>query len=105
MLRAIVRNEHQPHPDPRLQRLRRDIVHQTVVDFRCVPPRRVIIARPAPDSTDKDAFDILPFFLKDPEFAGLFAHYRSVGRGKALDLYDLATPLEHPSPSSCRRGA
>jgi hypothetical protein len=42
--------------------------------------------------------------MRDREFAAMFSHYRSVGRGDAFDVYDLAAPLDRPAPSSCRRG-
>jgi hypothetical protein len=104
MLGAVLRNEQQPKPERGLLQLHRDIIHQTVIDFECAQPRRIIVSRPAPDGSDKRDFDILPFFLKDPEFARLFAHYRPIGRGEGLDPYDLAAPLDHPPPGSCRRG-
>ena len=104
MLRAIVRNEQRPHPDPRLLDLHRRIVAQTVLDFECAQPPRVIISRPSPDGSDSDAFDILPFFMNDPAFAAMFEHYRSIGRGPGLDVYELSSPLPRPAPGTCRRG-
>lgn len=104
MIRAIVRSEHSAHPDPRLEQVRRDISHDTAVDFECTSPRRIVIARPAPDNRDRDAFDILPFFLQDPQFAGVFSHYRSMYRGPSVETYQLASPLKQPAASSCPRG-
>jgi hypothetical protein len=104
MLRAIVRNEERPDPDPRLLDLHRRIVAQTVVDFECAQPPRAIISRPSPDGSDRNAFDILPFFLNDPAFAAMFKHYRSIWRGPGLDVYQLSTPLPRPAPAACRRG-
>ena len=103
MLRAIIRNEHRQDPDPRLLQLHRDLIHNTVVDLECAGARRIIVSRPSASGKDKDAFDILPFLLKDPEFAAFLRHYRSVARGEGLDVYDLATPLVRPA-SSCARG-
>lgn len=104
MLRAIVRNEQRAHPDPRLLDLHRRIVAQTVVDFECAQPPRVVVSRPSPDGSDSNAFDILPFFLSDPAFAAMFNHYRSLGRGPGLDVYQLSSPLPRPAAGACRRG-
>jgi hypothetical protein len=104
MIRAIVRSELSAHPDPRLEQVRRNIAHDTVVDFECVAPRRIVIARPAPDNRDRDAFDILPFFLQDPQFARMFSHYRPIYRGPTVETYELASPLERPVASSCPKG-
>jgi len=100
MMRAIVQNEVQGGPDTRLTALGRTVVSETVVDFRCLPPRRVIVARPRPG---EDGFDILPFFLRDPQFAALLSHYRLRGR-TSLASYELVSPLEPPIPSTCRAG-
>lgn len=99
MLNAIVRNEHLRNPDPRLTSLGRQIVSETVDDFRCAPPTRIIISRPRPG---EDAYDILPFFLRDPRFGELLSHYRERSR-TTLDTFDLAaSPL--PPAGPCRRG-
>lgn len=104
MIRAILRNERRQHPDPKLQQLRGDIARQTVIDFECTPPRRIVVARPSPNGPTKGDFDILPFFLKDPDFAAMFGHYRPVARGETLELYDLSIPFaDRPAPL-CRRG-
>lgn len=95
MLPAIVQNEALGSPDPRLAALGRQIVAETVHDFACSPPRRIIVARPRPGET---GFDILPFFERDPQFTALLSHYRSAGR-TTFDVYELATPL--PSVRGC----
>ncbi len=102
MLRAILQGERNPVPDPKLEKLRVDVIHQTVVDFRCIAPRRIIVARPPQNSTDSTEFDILPFFLNDPEFAAMFAHYRPIKRGETLETYNLVIPLGRPR--GCRSG-
>ena len=100
MVRAVVQNEQQSRPDPRLRALGREIVSQTGEDFRCIPPRRIIIARPR---AGEDGFDILPFFLRDPAFAALFSHYRLRSRS-TVATYELADRLEPTRSSTCRHG-
>jgi hypothetical protein len=103
MLRAIVANEASSSPDPRLESLGLQIVSQTTTDFRCLPPRRIIVARPQPGTWSADMVDILPFFTRDPQFADLLAHYRPIGR-TSLDVYELKLPLDRLPASQCRRG-
>ena len=99
MMRAVVSNEQTLKPDPRLTTLGRRIVSETVQDFECTPPRRIIIDRPrAGDQT----FDILPFFLRSADFAALMSHYR-VLRRTSFETYELTSRLPPPS-SPCRRG-
>jgi hypothetical protein len=100
MLRAVVRNESARVPDPRLSSLGRLVVRQTVEDFRCLPPRRIIVARPAPESARTGEFDILTFFLRDPQFAQLLAHYRPTNR-TSVEVFERVTPL--PAGRNCLR--
>jgi hypothetical protein len=99
MLHAVVHNELVGNRDPRLAQIGRTIVSDTVNDFRCMPPKWIIIARPRPGDP---GFDILPFFLRDPHFAELLSHYRVRSR-TSLETYELASPLRPPA-SACRRG-
>lgn len=103
MLRAVVANEHRQHPDPALAAFGRQAVRDTVQDFRCAPPSRIIVNRPLPAQAAKGEFDILGFFLRDPEFAELMTHYRETSRTSA-DVYDRISPLSAPQPGSCRSG-
>src|SRR3954451_2637627 len=96
MLSAVARNEALGSPDPRLTSLGARVVHDTVVDYRCMPPRRIIFPRPAPGSDD---FDVLPFFLRDAEFAALLSHYRLLER-TTVYVYEIASPLPKPSAGS-----
>ena len=99
MLNAVVRNERAGNPDPRLTALGREVVSETVKDFTCAPPRRIIVARPRPG---EDGFDILLFFQRDPEFAQLLSHYRVRSR-TSLETYELVSPPPAPA-GPCRRG-
>lgn len=80
MMQAVVTNERHGGKDPRLTKLGRAIVRQTVADFECTPPRRIVIARPSDEAARAGEFDILAFFLRDPQFRLLLAHYRPVER-------------------------
>ncbi|HVI04879.1 MAG TPA: hypothetical protein VM711_02140, partial [Sphingomicrobium sp.] len=99
MMRAIVHNENMGNPDPRLGELGRRIVRETVSDFTCTPPERIIVSRPRPGD---DTFDILPFFLRDPQMATLLSHYHVRSR-TSLETFELASPLPPPA-SRCRKG-
>jgi hypothetical protein len=99
MLGAVVHNERLGNPDPRLSALGRRIISETVADFRCTPPARIIVSRPR---RGEDAYDILPFFLRDPSFRELLSLYRERSR-TSLDTFQLTTPLRPPY-GSCRNG-
>jgi hypothetical protein len=99
MLNSIVHNERVGAPNPRLSALGRQIVDETVTDFACAPPRRIIVARPRPGDP---GFDILPFFLRDPGFAALLSHYRATSR-TSVETYEMASPLVPPA-TGCRTG-
>ena len=99
MMSAIARNEAVGRPDPRLSALGRQIVAETVEDFRCTPPKRIIVSRPRPGQR---GFDILDFFMRDPEFARVLSHYHVLSRTN-LEAYQQVSPLEPPR-SRCRNG-
>jgi hypothetical protein len=96
MMRAVVRNEAAGQPDLRLAEFGRRAVRETVADFRCDPPKRIIVARAT------GQFDILAFFTRDPEFADLLAHYRAVQR-PSVETFEIASPLE--ANANCIRRA
>jgi hypothetical protein len=102
MMRAIVRDEASGSRNSRLAELGRRVVRETVRDFRCLPPRRIVIARPTAEAARAGEFDILPFFLRDPEFARLLSHYRPVQR-TTVETFDRISPLERGS--NCLRRA
>lgn len=99
MLNAIVTNERLGDPDLRLAQLGRTIISETVQDFRCVPPKAIIVARPGPH---QNAFDILAFFRRDPQFNDLLSHYQA-RPWAGFQRFDLVSPLPAPR-SPCRRG-
>jgi hypothetical protein len=103
MLRAVQRNEHSRNPDPRLADLGRRAVAQTVTDFRCMPPSRIIIQRPLNGRWNENAFDPLPYFLRDEGFAELLGHYRVVSR-TTFEVYERQSSLPAPDRAACIRG-
>jgi hypothetical protein len=98
MMQAIVTNELRGGSDPRLTKLGERVVQETVRDFECTPPRRIIVRRPSPSQAKAGEFDILAFFLRDREFAALLSHYRPVAR-TSVQVFDLDVPL--PRASGC----
>jgi hypothetical protein len=99
MIRAIELNEQAANPDPRLVGLGRRIVAETAADFACIPPKRIIVNRPRPG---EETFDMLPFFLRDPNFAAVLSHYKVRSR-TSLETYELVSALPPPT-SPCRKG-
>lgn len=99
MVPAIVRNEDLGSPDTRLTGLGRQIISETVEDFQCTPPKRIIVWRPR---AGENGFDMLAFFLRDARFGELLSHYRVRSRS-SLETYELASPLAPPG-AACRRG-
>lgn len=98
MLSAVARNEALGEPDPRLTALGVRVVRDTVADYRCMPPRRIVVPRVAPGSGD---FDVLPFFMRDPQFAALLSHYRPVQR-TSLEVFERVSSLS-PASGCIRR--
>ncbi len=95
MMQAIATNELRGGTDPRLTKLGRRVVRETVQDFECTPPARIIVKRPDPAAAQRGEFDILAFFLRDPQFASLLAHYRPIER-TSVEVFELAAPLGPP---------
>ena len=99
MMRAVVRNEAAGNPNPQLTRVGLDVIEETVRDYQCLPPKRIVVARPAADAP-KGEFDMLAFFLRSPRFAQLMLHYRPIGR-TSVQVFEQMSPL--PSRSNCIR--
>jgi hypothetical protein len=100
MLGAVKRNELRTRPDPRVIELGRRVVRQTVADFRCLPPRRIIIQRPLKGAWNEHGLDPLPYFMRNADFAELLSHYRAVSR-TTFDVYEQVSPLSAPT-GACR---
>ncbi|MEA3078626.1 MAG: hypothetical protein QOF05_34 [Sphingomonadales bacterium] len=98
MMHAVVDNELHGNPDPRIAEFGRQVVANTVVDFRCRPPRRIIAERPRPGQW---GFDIIALYGRDPHFMELLSHYRVRSR-TSVETYELVSPWAPPPPSNCR---
>ena len=98
MMHAVVDNELDGNPDPRIAAFGRQVVSNTVVDFRCTPPKRIIAERPRPGQR---GFDIIAYYTRDPQFTELLSHYRARSR-TTLETYELVSPWAPPPPSLCR---
>lgn len=92
--------------DPLVERFGREVVHHTVIDYRCLPPERIVFVRPDPSGHATAASaDPLRFFLRDPDFARLLSHYTRWRHAGVYDAYRLTTPLEAVRGAACRQGA
>ena len=98
MMHAVVDNELSGNRDPRIAAFGREVVANTVVDFLCSPPRRIIAERPRPGQR---GFDILAWYDRDPQFTALLSHYRVRSR-TSLETYELVSPWAPPPPTFCR---
>src|SRR5690348_429174 len=94
MMQAVVANELRGGPDKRLTKLGERVIGETVQDFECTPPRRIIVKRPRVGATGE--FDILAFFMRDPRFAALLAHYRPIER-TSVEVFEQESPLDRPA--------
>ena len=82
--------------DPRIDALGRKVVRETVLDYHCAPPKRIIFAPGRASSTVTAASDNpLGYFLRDPQFVGLLKHYKRLDRPGNFDAFDL---ISRPSP-------
>lgn len=99
MMHAVVGNELKGNPDPRIDEFGRQVVANTVVDFSCNPPKRIIAERPRPAT--KHGFDIIAFYARDPNFARLLSHYRVRSR-TSLETYELASRWAPLPASLCK---
>jgi hypothetical protein len=98
MMHAVVDNELSGNRNPRIAAFGRQVVANTVVDFRCRPPQRIVAERPR---AGQRGFDIIAYYARDPQFDELLSHYRVRGR-TSLETYELALPWAPPPPSLCR---
>ena len=93
MLRAVSDNERAARPDQSVRQLGQQVISNTLVDFRCFPPRRIIAVRGGP----------LLYFMRDQAFAEFMSHYRLVDR-TTLDVFELRSPLRRLASRDCIRG-
>ena len=62
---------------------------------------RAVVARPRPG---EPGFDILHFFLRDPQFAELLSHYKVRSR-TSFETFELVSPWPRVARSQCTVGA
>ncbi len=99
MLDSVVRNERHGH-DPRVAAFGRAAVLDTVIDYRCMPPSRIVFSH-WPTGT---AFDIHAFFLREPAFRAMMTHYRRERWSHGMDVFRQVSPLPPMPAAACRRG-
>ena len=97
-MHAVVDNEVHGNRDPRIAAFGRQVVANTVVDFHCRPPKRIIAERPRPGTR---GFDIIAYYGRDPRFGELLSHYRIRSR-TSLETYELVSPWTAPPAVSCK---
>jgi hypothetical protein len=89
---------------PALDALGRRIVAETVQDYLCLPPRRIIFVRPQIDASGPNAAgDPLTYFDRDPGFTRLLGQYRKTMQSGIFEAWD-RTGTPGPRPALCRRG-
>ena len=92
-----------PH-DPAAVRLADRAIRDSASDFRCLPPKVIVVVRSlkhrAGGPVDANP---LPYFMRDPQFAAVMAHYRLARSGRIYDSYGLAIPFAAFDRSACRR--
>ena len=98
MMQAVVENELHGNSNPRIAAFGREVVANTVTDYRCRPPKRILAQRPPPGVR---GFDMIEFYSRNPAFVELLSHYRVRSRN-SLEIYQLETPWTPPPASGCR---
>lgn len=89
--------------DPVVQHAARQAVRDTVLDYRCLPPKIIVFTRfdRRPEAVSAVA-DPYRYFMRDPEFAALLSHYRLSKEYGMFDVYRQVAPLAPPAPRACR---
>ena len=89
--------------DPVVQRVARQAVRDTVLDYRCLPPKIIVFTRfDRRRRRVQVVDDPYRYFMRDPEFAALLGHYRLSKQYGMFDVYRQVTPLAPPDPRTCR---
>jgi hypothetical protein len=99
MLKAVARNEALGSPDPRITDLGKIIVRDTVDDYLCMPPDRIVVPRAAPERGD---FDVLAFFMRDARFAKLLTSYR-LFQATSVNVFEQISPMTAVGTNCVRR--
>jgi hypothetical protein len=88
--------------DPPVRDAALEAVRQTVLDYRCLPPKVIAFTRYDRKKTAGVAADPYPFFMKDPAFADVLSHYRLSKSYGIVDAYRLARPMPPIDRRLCR---
>jgi hypothetical protein len=90
--------------DPAVNALGRRVVAETVQDYLCLPPRRIVFVRPMIGAASPNAAgDPLTFFRHDPAFGHLLGHYRKTRQSGIFEAWDIVS-APGPRPARCRKG-
>lgn len=90
--------------DPRIDALGRKVIGETVIGYRCLPPKRIVFMPRASNAATTASDNPLAFFRRDPRFARLLDHYQRIDRAGNFDAFDLVRPLEPLPARMCPRG-
>ena len=91
--------------DPRIDALGRNMVRETVLDYRCLPPKRIIfVPGRAPAGVTSASDNPLAYFLRDPEFVALLAHYRRLDFPGNFDTFQFVSPMDVMAGGQCPSG-
>jgi len=103
MMPAIAFSERKGDASDAMLRLDRLTVQQTVEDFTCHPPARILVERHPLNRLLADIrFDYVAHFSRDPAFARLMRSYRPAPGNEAYIRYDRVAPLPPLTGLHCR---
>ncbi len=78
------------------------VIGETVLDYRCLPPK-VIIFVIFDRGSSLPIRDPERYFMRSPDFARLMAHYQPFQSGHIYNAYRQISPLEPVDQTRCRR--
>ena len=92
------------HPEqPLVRQVANEAIHETVLDYLCLPPKVIVFTRMNRSAKNKYVFtDPYRFFIKDPEFRAMLSHYRLAMQYGMFDVYKPVTPLPPVDRRRCR---
>lgn len=103
-LAAVTANELGAH-DPRIAAFGRKMVRDAVIDYRCLPPQRLIFAPGRASKTVTSASENpLGYFMRDAAFVDLLGHYRRMDLPGNFDAFALTRPFDALPAAICRHG-
>ncbi|MFZ1743023.1 MAG: GtrA family protein [Pontixanthobacter sp.] len=100
-LPAIIKSDPQDKDYDQLQRLGGQIVRETINDFLCHVPQRIIVRR-SPSGGGADGHVYSEMFLNDPEFSKLMSNYERVLVTTNFASYDRKPNTHFRAGTGCR---